>query len=189
RSHRCAGQLPWPQAIHHSGSVEGPQGRTHRRRRGHERQSRLSRWQTGRRSLPETRCLHEGAHRRCHSYSRCPEPTFSTRRASSPGSAIRSPLGSLHSYRLAFLRLPRGHPFLNLADVQIPMARSRVLTTLSSELASTKIVNVAGSIGTITSDHLTAVTGNLGPPPAMIPLDLTLLASGGGGSRQKTLHF
>src|SRR5437899_2046225 len=82
-----------------------------------------------------------------------------------------------------------GHPFLNLGDVQIPMARSRVLTTLSSELASTKIVNVAGSIGTITSDHLTAVTGNLGPPPAMIPLDLTLLASGGGGSRQKTLHF
>src|SRR5207245_8588728 len=82
-----------------------------------------------------------------------------------------------------------GHPFLNLGDLQIPMARSRVLTTLSSELASTKIVNVAGSIGTITSDHLTAVTGNLGPPPAMIPLDLTLLASGGGGSRQKTVHF
>ncbi len=82
-----------------------------------------------------------------------------------------------------------GHPFLNLGDVQIPMARSRVLTTLSSELASTKIVNVAGSIGTITSDHLTAVTGNLGPPPAMIPLDLTLLASGGGASKQKALHF
>src|SRR6266704_3606853 len=52
-----------------------------------------------------------------------------------------------------------GHPFLSLGDIQIPMPRSRAVTTLSSELASTKIVNVGGSIGTITGDHLTAVTG------------------------------
>ena len=78
-----------------------------------------------------------------------------------------------------------GHPFLNLGDVQLPMARSRVVTTLSSEFASTKIVNVAGSIGTITSDHLTAVTGKLGAPPTMIPLDLSLRAS----HSEKKLHF
>lgn len=78
-----------------------------------------------------------------------------------------------------------GHPFLNLGDVQLPMARSRVLTTLSSDLASTKIVNVGGPIGTITGDHLTAVTGKLGAPPAMVPLDLTV-ASGG---MEKKLHF
>jgi SpoIVB peptidase S55 len=78
-----------------------------------------------------------------------------------------------------------GHPFLNLGDVQIPMARSRVLTTLSSDLASTKIVNVGGSIGTITGDHLTAVTGKLGAPPAMIPLDLAVATKVG----EKKLHF
>jgi hypothetical protein len=78
-----------------------------------------------------------------------------------------------------------GHPFLNLGDVQIPMARSRVLTTLSSDLASTKIVNVGGSIGTITGDHLTAVTGKLGAPPAMIPLDLSVTTKIG----EKKLHF
>ena len=78
-----------------------------------------------------------------------------------------------------------GHPFLSLGDVQLPMARSRVLTTLSSSLASTKIVNVGGSIGTITGDHITAVTGKLGAAPAMIPLELTL-ASGGA---EKKLHF
>src|SRR6266852_5235320 len=61
-----------------------------------------------------------------------------------------------------------GHPFMNLGNVQLPMARSRVVTTLSSDLASTKIVNVGGSIGTITGDHLTAVTGKLGTPPPMI---------------------
>ncbi|MDQ1406854.1 MAG: hypothetical protein QOG55_2483 [Acidobacteriaceae bacterium] len=78
-----------------------------------------------------------------------------------------------------------GHPFLSLGDVQLPMARSRVLTTLSSDMASTKIVNVGGSIGTITGDHLTAVTGKLGTPPAMIPLELTLSVAGA----EKQLHF
>jgi len=82
-----------------------------------------------------------------------------------------------------------GHPFLSLGDIQIPMARSRVVTTLSSDLASTKIVNVGGSIGTITGDHLTAVTGKLGAAPAMIPLDLTLLVSGVEPAKQKKLHF
>jgi len=78
-----------------------------------------------------------------------------------------------------------GHPFLNLGDVQIPMARSRVVTTLSSDLASTKIVNVGGAIGTITGDHLTAVTGRLGAPPEMIPLDLAVSTRIG----EKKLHF
>jgi len=78
-----------------------------------------------------------------------------------------------------------GHPFLSLGDVQLPMARSRVLTTLSSDMASTKIVNVGGSIGTITGDHLTAVTGKLGTSPAMIPLELTLSVAGA----EKRLHF
>jgi SpoIVB peptidase S55 len=78
-----------------------------------------------------------------------------------------------------------GHPFLSLGDVALPMVRSRVVTTLSSALSSTKIVNMGGSIGTITGDHLTAVTGKLGPPPAMIPLDLSVSS----GKLEKKLHF
>jgi hypothetical protein len=78
-----------------------------------------------------------------------------------------------------------GHPFLNLGDIQMPMSRSTVVTTLSSSLASTKIVNMGGNIGTITSDHLTAVTGKLGAAPSMIPLELTFVA----GTTQKKLHF
>jgi len=78
-----------------------------------------------------------------------------------------------------------GHPLMNLGDIAIPMARSRVVTTLSSSLASTKVVNMGGSIGTITSDHLTAVIGKLGPAPAMIPLDLTMNTPLG----EKKLHF
>lgn len=78
-----------------------------------------------------------------------------------------------------------GHPFLSLGDVQFPMARTEVVTTLSSDLSSTKIINVGGDIGTITGDHLTAVTGKLGAPPPMIPLDLTLTVAGA----EKKLHF
>jgi hypothetical protein len=78
-----------------------------------------------------------------------------------------------------------GHPFLSLGDVQFPMARTEVVTTLSSELASTKIINVGASIGTITGDHLTAVTGRLGAPPPVIPVDLTLSF----GGAEKKLHF
>src|ERR1700758_3460159 len=78
-----------------------------------------------------------------------------------------------------------GHPFMNFGNVQMPMARSRVVTTLSSELSSTKIVNMGGAIGTITGDHLTAVTGKLGAPPAMIPMDLTFAT----GTGEKKLHF
>ena len=78
-----------------------------------------------------------------------------------------------------------GHPLLNLGDIQLPMARSRVVTTLSSELASTKIVNVGGNIGTITADHLTAVSGKLGASPTLIPLDLDVVT----GIGEKKLHF
>jgi len=78
-----------------------------------------------------------------------------------------------------------GHPFLSLGDVQFPMARTEVVTTLSSDLASTKIINVGGPIGTITGDRLTAVTGKLGAPPPMIPIDLTLAV----GGAEKKLHF
>jgi hypothetical protein len=78
-----------------------------------------------------------------------------------------------------------GHPFLNLGEIQMPMSRSTVVTTLSSSLASTKIVNIGGNIGTITSDHLTAVSGKLGAAPPMIPLDLVFVT----GSNEKKLHF
>jgi hypothetical protein len=78
-----------------------------------------------------------------------------------------------------------GHPFLSLGNVALPMARTRVVTTLSSDLASTKIINVGAPIGTITEDRLTAVSGKLGAAPPLVPLDLTLDTPAG----EKKLHF
>ena len=71
-----------------------------------------------------------------------------------------------------------GHPMLGYGAVQMPMARGRVLTTLSSSLASVKIVNAGSNIGTFTQDRLTAVSGRLGASPRMIPVELDFVSPG-----------
>ena len=78
-----------------------------------------------------------------------------------------------------------GHPLFGFGAVEMPMARGRVLTTLSSSFASTKIVNAGGAIGTITQDRLTAVMGRLGAPPPLVPMDLTIVTP----AQEKIFHF
>jgi hypothetical protein len=72
-----------------------------------------------------------------------------------------------------------GHPLFGFGSVQMPMARARVLTTLSSELESTKIVNVGGTIGSFSQDRVTAVVGSLGGAPKLIPVDMTVATPDG----------
>ena len=72
-----------------------------------------------------------------------------------------------------------GHPLFGFGSVQMPMARARVLTTLSSELESTKIVNVGGTIGSFSQDRVTAVVGSLGAAPKLIPIDMTVATPDG----------
>jgi hypothetical protein len=59
------------------------------------------------------------------------------------------------------------------------MARGHVLTTLSSDLESTKIVNVGGTIGSFNQDRVTAVVGSLGAAPKLIPIDMTVATRDG----------
>jgi hypothetical protein len=72
-----------------------------------------------------------------------------------------------------------GHPIFSLGDVKLPMARGRVVATLSSQDSSTKIVTTGGTIGTLTEDRLSAVMGTLDAGPKMIPMDMTLVTSAG----------
>jgi hypothetical protein len=72
-----------------------------------------------------------------------------------------------------------GHPLFGFGSVQMPMARARVLTTLSSDLESTKIVNVGGTIGSFSQDRVTAVVGSLGASPKLIPIDMTVATQDG----------
>jgi len=78
-----------------------------------------------------------------------------------------------------------GHPLFGFGSVEMPMARARVLTTLSSSLESTKIVNVGGTIGSFTQDRVTAVVGRLGSAPKLIPINMTVATPDG----DKTLSF
>jgi hypothetical protein len=76
-----------------------------------------------------------------------------------------------------------GHPLFGFGPVQLPMARGRVVTTLSSDLDSTKIVNVGGTIGAFDQDRITAVMGHLGTAPGLIPIDMTVVTAAGDQHR------
>jgi hypothetical protein len=78
-----------------------------------------------------------------------------------------------------------GHPIFSLGAVAMPLTRGHVLMTLSSALASTKIMNDGGTIGTLTQDRLTAVMGKLGAGPPMIPMEVELVTPNG----TKDFHF
>jgi hypothetical protein len=78
-----------------------------------------------------------------------------------------------------------GHPLFGFGPVSFPLSRGHVVLTLASSMASTKIMNTGGVIGTLTEDRATAVMGELGPGPSMIPMDVDLTTSG----VEKSFHF
>jgi hypothetical protein len=78
-----------------------------------------------------------------------------------------------------------GHPLFGFGNVAIPISRAHVVMTLASAQASTKVISSGGTIGTLTQDRQTAVMGELGPAPAMIPMDLTLTTP----QTEKKFHF
>ncbi len=67
-----------------------------------------------------------------------------------------------------------GHPMMSLGDVDLPMARAEIVTILPSNLNSLKVANTGEIIGTINQDRLSAVAGDLGPIPEMMPVEITL---------------
>jgi len=74
-----------------------------------------------------------------------------------------------------------GHPMLGLGDVELPMARAEILTILPSSLNSFKLSNTGEVIGTISQDRLSAIYGEIGPKPAMLPVVVK--------TPGRTLHF
>ena len=78
-----------------------------------------------------------------------------------------------------------GHPLLSYGDVQLPMARAEIVTTVASELNSFKIANLGELVGTFRQDRRSAIVGKVGPIPAMIPVDLTVAHRG----RERQYHY
>lgn len=65
-----------------------------------------------------------------------------------------------------------GHPVFYSGAVDLPMAKVKILTTLSSLMASTKMSSLTEIIGTIHQDRTTGVMGVTGEEPKMIPIEL-----------------
>lgn len=71
-----------------------------------------------------------------------------------------------------------GHPMMGLGDVALPMARSEIVAILPSNLNSLKVANTGEIIGTISQDRLSAVAGELGDAPAMLPVEIAVARPG-----------
>ncbi len=78
-----------------------------------------------------------------------------------------------------------GHPIFSFGSVAMPMARAHVVMTLASAMASTKIISTGGTIGTLTQDRVTAIGGQLGPEPPMIPMTVSLVTP----TEKREFHF
>jgi hypothetical protein len=62
----------------------------------------------------------------------------------------------------------------NLGPIEFPMTRAYVYTVLPSLMSSVKLSSTGDVIGTVQQDRATAIAGQLGPGPRMIPITLTL---------------
>jgi hypothetical protein len=79
-----------------------------------------------------------------------------------------------------------GHPMMGLGDVQLPMCSAEVVAILPSTYESFKMANVGPVIGCISQDRLSAISGLLGPGPAMTDVEVV---SGPAGGPQRTIRF
>jgi hypothetical protein len=71
-----------------------------------------------------------------------------------------------------------GHRFLDMGSTALPFARAEVLTLLANTNTSFKISSAKEWMGTIYQDRNTAVAGELGKRPAMVPVTLNLSRAG-----------
>ena len=71
-----------------------------------------------------------------------------------------------------------GHRFLDIGSTALPFARAEVLTLLANTNTSFKISTAKEWMGTIYQDRNTAVAGELGKRPTMVPVSVSLSRAG-----------
>ncbi|HEX3583008.1 MAG TPA: SpoIVB peptidase S55 domain-containing protein, partial [Thermoanaerobaculia bacterium] len=77
-----------------------------------------------------------------------------------------------------------GHPFLDIGEVDFPMAKSEIITVMPSLASSFKMANSGAIVGAFHQDRATGIMGNVGDDAAMIPVTMTVDGSGA----EKTYH-
>jgi len=79
-----------------------------------------------------------------------------------------------------------GHPLLSLGEVDLPLCSAEIITILPSNMQSIKVANTGAVIGTISQDRLSAISGTLGPGPAMVAVEVNVSPVRGD---KRNLHF
>lgn len=77
-----------------------------------------------------------------------------------------------------------GHPFLDIGEVDFPMAKSEIVTVMPSLASSFKMANSGTIVGAFHQDRATGIMGNVGDQASMIPVTLSVDGSGA----EKTYH-
>ncbi len=67
-----------------------------------------------------------------------------------------------------------GHQFFAEGDVEYPLATGYVHTVIPSVLRSEKMGGALKVVGTLWGDESTAISGTIGKPPAMVPVEVTV---------------
>jgi len=125
------------------------------------------------------------------------EPSATAIASMMPGSAVSAQLvrGDLEiaaictvTYIDAKDLLACGHPLMQSGHVSLPMTSTEVVATLASPLNAFKIINTGALIGTFTEDQESAIRGELGARPRMIPMHITVHAGRGEGEGERTLN-
>ena len=71
-----------------------------------------------------------------------------------------------------------GHPFLDMGEINFPMATSEVVTVLPSVASSFKFSNTGPIVGVLSQDRAAGIMGKLGAKADMIPVEVTLVGAG-----------
>ncbi|RMD95145.1 MAG: hypothetical protein D6813_00910 [Calditrichaeota bacterium] len=77
------------------------------------------------------------------------------------------------TYRDGNKILGMGHPVFDTGAVQFPMGQAKILTTISSLMASTKMAALTKIVGTLHQDRTTGLLGFSGERPQMIPIKMS----------------
>jgi hypothetical protein len=67
-----------------------------------------------------------------------------------------------------------GHPLMTLGATEVPMAEAEIVTILPSSLNSIKVANTGRVIGTFSQDRLSAIYGEVGRMPHLVPVEIDL---------------
>jgi hypothetical protein len=80
-----------------------------------------------------------------------------------------------------------GHPFNNEGPISMPLASGEIAAVIPNLQTSFKMGSLTKIRGTLTADQAVGVAGQIGPSPAMIPIDIEIIYA--DGSVDKHYHF